>query len=137
MIGTLYYWGVNLNGILNIFIAINFSISIDFSSHIAQTYLNVTAPKSLKTPQEVRIFKSGRSISMIGSSVFHCGMSTFCSILVLAPAKSFVFKVFFKSWFCTIFFGMINGFLLMPVMLSFMGSTEIYLNTESYRIEEV
>ena len=59
----------------------------------------------------------------MGSSVFHGGFSTLLAISVLAPSNSYVFEVFFKCWFGIIIFGMSNGFLLLPVILSFIGPT--------------
>ena len=57
----------------------------------------------------------------MGSSVFHGGFSTFLAIVCLAPAKTYIFKVFFRLWFGIIIFGMANGFMLLPVILSFIG----------------
>ena len=57
----------------------------------------------------------------MGSSVFHGGFSTFLAIIALAGANSYVFKVFFRMWFGIILFGMANGFLLLPVILSLVG----------------
>ena len=63
-------------------------------------------------------------MSKMGSSVFHGGFSTFVALSVLAPSKTYIFVVFFKTWFGIILFGMANGFLLLPVILSFIGPTE-------------
>ena len=60
----------------------------------------------------------------MGSSVFHGGFSTFLAISTLSVAKSYIFEVFFKCWFGIILFGMANGFLLLPVILSFAGPTD-------------
>ena len=57
----------------------------------------------------------------MGSSVFHGGFSTFLAIVTLAPAKTYIFLVFFRLWFGIIIFGMANGFMLLPVILSFIG----------------
>ena len=57
----------------------------------------------------------------MGSSVFHGGFSTFLAIISLASSKSYIFEVFFRMWFGIIIFGMANGFLLLPVILSFCG----------------
>ena len=56
-------------------------------------------------------------------------MSTLCSILPLAWSASYVFKVFFRCWFCIIVFGMANGFFLMPVILSYIGPLTDYHET--------
>ena len=60
----------------------------------------------------------------MGSSVFFAGFSTLLSIMVLAPSKTYIFTVFFRLWFGTVLFGMANGMMLLPVILSFIGETE-------------
>lgn len=57
----------------------------------------------------------------MGSSVFHGGASTFLAVSVLAPAKSYVIVSFFRTWVGIVVFGMANGFLLLPVVLSLVG----------------
>lgn len=57
----------------------------------------------------------------MGSSVIHGGVSTFIAILVISAAKSYIFEVFFKMWFGIIIFGMANGFILIPIILSLVG----------------
>ena len=42
---------------------------------------------------------------------------------MLSGSKSYIFIVFFKAWFGIIIFGMGNGFILLPVMLSYVGPT--------------
>ena len=61
----------------------------------------------------------------MGSSVFHGGFSTFLAIFVLSPSKTYIFVVFFRLWFGILIFGMANGFLLLPVILSFIGPTYV------------
>ncbi len=68
----------------------------------------------------------------MGSSVFHGGFSTFLAIIALSGARSYVFVVFFRLWFGIIIFGMSNGFLLLPVILSYVGP----LNDESENAKE-
>lgn len=58
---------------------------------------------------------------MMGTSVFHGAFSTFLAIVALGPSKSYVFKNFFRMWFGIIIFGVANGFILLPVMLSLFG----------------
>ena len=69
------------------------------------------------------------ALSKMGSSVFHGGFSTFVSLSVLAPSKTYIFVVFYKMWFSIILFGMANGFLLLPVALSFVGSVTTVSDT--------
>ena len=57
----------------------------------------------------------------MGSSVFHGAFSTFLAIVTLSPSQSYIFKTFFKMWFGIIVFGVANGFILLPVLLSLCG----------------
>jgi len=57
----------------------------------------------------------------MGSSVFHGGFSTFLAICALGGSVSYIFVVFFRLWLGIIFFGMANGFLLLPIILSLCG----------------
>ena len=68
------------------------------------------------------------ALSKMGSSVFHGGFSTFVALSVLSPAKTYIFVVFYKMWFGIILFGMANGFLLLPIALSFIGNTDTITN---------
>lgn len=58
---------------------------------------------------------------MMGTSVFHGAFSTFLAIVVLSPSKSYIFKSFFRMWFGIIVYGVANGFVLLPVLLSLCG----------------
>ena len=60
----------------------------------------------------------------MGSSVFHGGFSTIVALVVLAPANTYIFVVFYRLWTGILLFGMSNGFFLLPVMLSYIGPVE-------------
>ena len=108
-------------------IILGIGCSVDFSAHIAYAYLvedvsHIVSDKATKN--EIRRKKAELALSKMGSSVFHGGFSTFVALSVLAPADTYIFVVFYKMWFGIILFGMVNGFLLLPVILSFIGTTE-------------
>ena len=42
---------------------------------------------------------------------------------MIGIAKTYIFEVFYKLWFGIILFGLAHGFLLLPVVLSFIGPT--------------
>ena len=60
----------------------------------------------------------------MGSSVFHGAFSTWVSLSVLAPTQTYIFQVFYKMWFGIILFGTANGFLLLPVILLYVGTIQ-------------
>lgn len=63
-------------------------------------------------------------MSQMGSSVFHGGMSTFIAIAMLGFAKLYTLLVFFKTWIIIIIFGLLNGIILLPILLSMFGPVE-------------
>ena len=83
-------------------------------------------PQDVKcdTKSEMRAYKAKMALAKMGSSVFHGGFSTFLAILVLLPGETYIMKSFFRMWFSIILFGMSNGFILLPVMLSFFGPVD-------------
>ena len=72
--------------------------------------------------------KAQVALAKMGSSVFHGGFSTFVALSVLAPSKTYIFVVFYRMWFGIIIFGMANGFMIVPVVLSFVGTTKTVLD---------
>lgn len=122
--GLIFYWNLTLNPIVVLQIILGIGCSVDYSAHIAYAYLIEIAPSKLKTKSEIRKYKAQKALSTMGSSVFHGGFSTFVSLSVLAPSKTYIFVVFYRMWFAIILFGMANGFLLLPVVLSFVGTID-------------
>jgi len=99
-------------------------LAVDYSAHIAHNYLVIVPPPgSCNNEAEKRLYKVKKSLSQIGSSIFHGGFSTFLAICMLGGSKSYIFVVFFRAWFGIITFGMANGFILLPVLLSIIGPT--------------
>ena len=127
--GLVFFWGLTLNPITVVNIVAAIGTSVDYSAHIAYAYQTEKIPKAklkkLDTVHKERSYKIQQALSKMGSSVFHGGFSTFLAICVLAPSETYVFKVFFRLWFGIVLFGMMNGFLFLPAVLSFIGSTEI------------
>lgn len=115
-----FYWDLTFNNVVIINVVIAIGLSVDYSAHIAHTYLVVEPPAEM-TNSEKRVYKARKALSGMGSSVFHGGFSTFLAIISLAGARSYIFVVFFRMWFGIIVFGMANGFLLLPTILSFIG----------------
>jgi len=124
LLALLYFWGLTFNTIVVLQIVIALGLAVDYSAHIAHNYLVIVPPPgSCNTNAEKRIYKVKAALSQIGSSIFHGGFSTFLAICMLGGSKSYIFVVFFRAWFGIITFGMANGFILLPVLLSLIGPT--------------
>ncbi|KAJ7386391.1 Patched domain-containing protein 3 [Desmophyllum pertusum] len=57
----------------------------------------------------------------IGPAVWNGGLSTFLAIVLLAFSNSYVFKTFFKVFFCVVIYGLFHGLCYLPVLLSAIG----------------
>ena len=126
IVALVFYWNLTMNSIVVIQVVIAIGLAVDYSAHIAHTYLTIIPPNTpqFKTKKAKRMYKASKSLSQMGSSIFHGGFSTFLAISVLAGSKSYVFVVFYKMWFGIILFAMANGFLLLPVVLSYIGPVD-------------
>lgn len=74
-----------------------------------------------RTDAAKRMYKAQKALSQMGSSIFHGAFSTFLAIAVLGSSASYIFVVFYKMWVGIIVFASSNGFLLLPVLLSYIG----------------
>jgi len=125
LFALIYYWNLALNPIVLMHVIVSIGISVDYSAHIAYAYLVEPVPSSgYETKDKIRVYKAKMALRKMGSSVFHGGFSTFVAIFVLAPGTTYIFLAFFRLWFGIILFGMMNGFLFLPVVLSFIGPTK-------------
>lgn len=122
LLGLVHLWDLTMNNIVVVQLVIGLGLAVDYSAHIAHTYLTVVAPPEYSN-REKRMYKARVALSQMGSSVIHGGISTFLAIVVLGGAKSYIFVVFFRIWVGIIVFGMCNGFILLPIILSFIGPT--------------
>ena len=135
--GLIWGWGLTVNPIVMVNVIVAIGTSVDYSAHIAYAYLVETVPDTHKcrSLESIRIYKAQMALSKMGSSVFHGGFSTFIAIVVLSPSKTYVFVVFFRCWFGIILFGMANGFLLLPVVLSFVGPARTLIDPSLVKVE--
>ena len=127
LLALMYFWKLTFNSISVVNTTIAIGLAVDYSAHIAHGYMLSETPKVHPetgkecTDEEKRVLKARDALGSMGSSVFHGAFSTFLAIVVLAPSESYIFKIFFRMWFGIIIFGVANGFILLPVMLSYYG----------------
>lgn len=126
LLGLLFFWNVTFNSITVVNNVIAIGLAVDYSAHIGHAFLLCEAPNydlngNPLSNHEKRVFKARGALGSMGSSVFHGAFSTFLAIVVLSPSQSYIFKSFFKMWFGIIVFGVANGFILLPALLSLCG----------------
>lgn len=124
MTGVCYFWDLTLNNIFALNLTFALGIAVDFAVHISHKYLVTVPPSTLKSNKDMRDYKVRAAVSKMGASVIYAGLSTLIAVVVLFIARLYIFQVFFKTWFCMILFGMINGIVLQPVILSLIGPVD-------------
>ena len=116
---------LTFNNLSVVHLLASLGLSVLYSVHISHRYLLVEAP-NLPKPRQ-RVFKARVAMSRIGSSVLHGSISTLLALIIVgASARSYYFIVFFRLWLGIVLVGMANAFILVPIILSFIGPTPNY-----------
>ena len=126
LFGMMYFWNVSLNSIsmLNLVMAIGFSV--DYSAHFAHAFST-----SNKHKVDDRILDA---LSTVGWSILMGGLSTFLGILALAFSSSDIFQIFFRMFLGIAVFGLFDGLVLLPVLVSLLGS--FFRGVNSFQIPD-
>ncbi|XP_010119971.1 PREDICTED: patched domain-containing protein 3, partial [Chlamydotis macqueenii] len=112
--GFMTFWNVNLDSISMINLVICIGFSVDFSAHIS--YAFVTSGESSANKRAIE------ALSLLGYPVLQGAVSTILGVVVLAAAKTYIFRTFFKIMFLVILFGAFHGLVFIPVFLTFFGN---------------
>lgn len=112
--GFMAFWNVSLDSISMINLVICIGFSVDFSAHIS--YAFVTSGESSANERAIK------ALSQLGYPVLQGAVSTIIGVVVLAAAKTYIFRTFFKIMFLVILFGALHGLVFIPVFLTFFGN---------------
>ncbi|MCL4144429.1 UNVERIFIED_CONTAM: hypothetical protein GTU68_007813 [Idotea baltica] len=114
VVGYMSLWGVNLDQISMINLIMCIGFSVDFSAHISYAYLTAKVETSEERLKEC--------LYSLGLPIVQGGLSTIVCIVTFVLAPSYVYVTFFKIVFLVVFFAIIHGLLLIPVLLSMFGT---------------
>ncbi|XP_067285708.1 patched domain-containing protein 3-like [Pseudorasbora parva] len=112
--GFMALWDVSLDSVSMINLVICIGFSVDFSAHIS--YAFVSSENSSANE------KAKDAINKLGYPIIQGAVSTIAGVVVLAAAKSYIFRTFFKIMFLVILFGAAHGIIFIPVFLTFLGT---------------
>mmetsp|Transcript_11807 Transcript_11807/g.16050 ORF Transcript_11807/g.16050 Transcript_11807/m.16050 type:complete len:284 (-) Transcript_11807:1037-1888(-) len=129
--------GLQFNNVVVIYLITSIGLSVLYSAQISHTFLLVVVDSRL-TPEKKRNVKARVSLARSSSSVLHSAIVTLLAISILGIGhKSYFFEVFVKLWLGIVFFGLLNAFFFVPVILSRMGPTPDSETKERQRRESL
>ena len=123
----MHFWDINLSSISAINLALAVGLTVDFSAHIGLSFM-----ENVGNRRERAI----RALGSLGPPLFHGGFSTFLAISVLAFAKSYVFRIFFRMFLLIIGLGMFHGVVMVPQLLSLFGPDGYFTSGDEKEMEE-
>ena len=109
--GFMAFWNVNLDSISMINLVICIGFSFDFSAHITYAFVSSSEPSVNR--------KTIEALYMLGYPVLQSAVSTVIGVCVLAAAKAYIFRTFFKIMFLVMLFGAAHGLIFITVFLTF------------------
>ena len=110
--GWLYYVDLTFNTVTAINMVLAVGIAVDYSAHIAHSFLVVKG---------TRDERAKLALLRIGGEVLSGAFTTFLAVVVMAAAEHYIFEAFFRMFAAIIMFGVWNGVVVLPVLLSLIG----------------
>ena len=111
---SMHIFGLTIDTVSCISLVLSIGLSVDYSVHIAHSFLIETSAKN-------RMERASLSLATVGPAVLQGGVSTLIPFVMLAFSNSHVFRTFFAVFTPTTVLGMYYALVVLPVLLSFVG----------------
>jgi len=111
--GIIYFWGLNIDTVTSTVLIVCIGLSVDFSVHVIHSFMHAEGHS--------RDARMKKALIAIAPAVLNGGFSTFLAVALLVFSDVYVFVSFFKIFFLVVFFGLYNGLVFLPVLLTLVG----------------
>lgn len=113
IVAFMHFWDLTLSSVTMIHLIMSVGFSVDFTAHICHAFM--VAKGSCRNE------RAAEAVTTSGGPIFNGAVSSVLGILMLAFAKSYIFRSFFKVMLLVIVFGASHALLFLPVVLSLIG----------------
>ncbi|XP_011688295.1 PREDICTED: uncharacterized protein LOC105450242 [Wasmannia auropunctata] len=131
--GFMYFWGQTINIVSSIGLQLAIGLSVDYAAHVAHAFLKAESREDDDNPRRTRALIAVRHI---GAAVIHGASTTLIAILMISFSSSFVYIVYFRIFFMVMLFGIWNGLIVLPVVLSSIGPQSLRITPPSQPMSE-
>ncbi len=140
VLGTLHFWDCQLDFITLGSTVLAAGLAIDFTAHICHAYNKASSASTIVlmhggtnncstdsriartyngngengTNNGARLAKLQLSLSLVGWPVLQAGIATWLGVLPLSFVPSYVVRVFVKTTFLVVLFGLLHGLIWLP-----------------------
>ena len=125
--GYAYFMGLTIEICTSIILILSVGLALDYAAHVGVIFA------CFKTGTRQQKMKS--TLENIGPAVLNGGISTFLAFVILAFSKTYVFQTFFKMFGMVVIFGLFNGLIFLPVLLSLIGPNSAQNFSEEHLYE--
>ena len=124
ILGAMHFVGLYVDTVSVIYLTLAVGLAVDYSAHIGHCFMLKGGDNTSE-----RVIAA---LEDIGSPVMNGAISTFLAVVVLSMSKSYVFRCMFIQFLLTVIFGVLNGVVLLPVLLCYVGPAP-YANAKVHK----
>lgn len=113
ILGFMYHIGIVIDSVSAVMLVLAVGLSVDYSAHVGHSFMS--------KPGDNRDERVMETLADIGTAVLNGSITTFLAVAILLMSESYVFWVLSRMFMLTVVFGVANGLILLPVLLSLVG----------------
>lgn len=113
ILGFMYHIGIVIDSVSAVMLVLAVGLSVDYSAHVGHAFMTKAGDDRNERVME--------TLSDVGTAVLNGAITTFLAVAILLMSESYVFWVLSRMFMLTVVFGVANGLILLPVLLSLVG----------------
>jgi Niemann-Pick C1 protein len=104
--------GFSIDTVVTVLVVLSVGLGVDYSAHLVYEFMTLTGTRAERV---------AATMEDIGVPILQGSGSTLIAVCLQSLSKSYVFVIVFYEFLFAIGFGMLNGLVLVPVVLSLVG----------------